>query len=333
MLITWIWIGRFAVIIKNWEINGKIALAPLAGYTNPAYRMLMKEFGADLVFSEMISAKGLLYDNEKTWELTEVEPEEHPIAIQIFGGDIDSMVKAAMMIDQKTSADIIDLNMGCPVRKVLKAEGGCQLLTDVNKIEAMVREIVKNVQKPVSVKIRAGINHKAINCAEVAKAAERAGASFLTIHGRTQSDMYSGKVNLDYIKAVKKAVTIPVIGNGDIRSVADAQRMIDQTGVDMIMVGRGSFGNPWLIRDLKDHFEGRPLQPAPTSEAKIRMCQKHLMMLLAIKPEKIALLEMRSLAAWYVKGIEHSKDFRQKLNLVSRKEELLSLLDELIAKI
>lgn len=319
--------------IKNWEINGKIALAPLAGYTNPAYRMLMKEFGADLVFSEMISAKGLLYDNEKTWELTEIEPEEHPIAMQIFGGDIDSMVKAAIMIDQKTSADIIDLNMGCPVRKVLKAEGGCQLLTDVAKIETMVREIVKNVQKPISVKIRAGINHKAINGAEVAKAAERAGASFITIHGRTQSDMYSGKVNLDYIKAVKNAVKIPVIGNGDIRSAADAQRMIDHTGVDMIMVGRGSFGNPWLIRDLKDHFEGRAPQPAPTPEERIRMCQRHLMMLLNIKPEKTALLEMRSLAAWYVKGIEHSKDFRQKLNMVSRKEELLSLLDELIAKI
>jgi nifR3 family TIM-barrel protein len=321
------------VRIGNIEINGKVAVAPLAGYTNLAYRTIMKEFGADLVFSEMISAKGLLYENDKTWDLTKVSPNEHPIAIQIFGGDLDAMVQAAIMIDQKTDADIIDINMGCPVRKVLKADGGCKLLSDTAKIEQMVSLIVSNVKKPVSVKMRAGITHASINGVENAKAIERAKASFITIHGRTQSDMYTGKVHLDYIKAIKEAVSIPVIGNGDIKSVADAITMLDYTKVDMIMVGRGSLGNPWLIRDLVDYFSGKEKLALPTPEEKIAMCKYHLDKLMMIKPERLALLEMRSLAAWYVKGITHSKEFRQRLNEITRKEELSSLLDDLLLKL
>ena len=315
--------------IKNIELANKVVLAPLAGYTNLAFRMIMKEFGVGLVYSEMISAKGLLYENDKTWELTKIDSNEHPIAIQIFGGDLDSMVQAAIMIDQQTEADIIDINMGCPVKKVMKAEGGCKLLTDPKKIEQIVTEIVKNVKKPVSCKIRAGINHHSINCVEVAKAIERAGASLITIHGRTQNDMYTGKVNLDYIKMVKDAVNIPVVGNGDIKSIEDAQRMIEYTKVDAVMVGRGSLGNPWLIRDLVDYFEGRPQQEKPTCLEKVDMCKKHFNKLLEIKPEKVAILEMRSLAAWYVKGIENNKEFKQKLVNITRKEELFTLIDEL----
>ncbi|HNZ49923.1 MAG TPA: tRNA dihydrouridine synthase DusB [Bacilli bacterium] len=318
--------------MENLAIKGKLALAPLAGYTNLAYRSIMKEWGADLVFSEMVSAKGLVYESAKTWELTAIDEAEHPLAIQIFGGDLEAMVKAAMMIDQQTTADIIDINMGCPVRKVLKAEGGCFLLSDPKRIETLVREIVKHVQKPVSVKMRAGISHQTINAVANAQAIERAGASFITIHGRTQSDMYAGKVRLDYIKAVKEAVTIPVIGNGDIKSVEDAHTMLEETKVDMIMVGRGSLGNPWLIRDLAHYLKGLPIPPPPTPFEKVKMCKHHFDRLLSIKPLHQALLEMRSLAAWYVKGINHSKDFRKQLHEITGKEQLFNLLDNLLAQ-
>ena len=317
------------MIVKNIEIKNKIALAPLAGYTNLSYRKIMKEVGVGLVFSEMISARGLLYDNDKTWDLTKINDDEHPIGMQIFGGDVDSLVAAAKMIDTQTAADIIDINMGCPVRKVLKAEAGSYLLQDPNKIEEIVRKIVQAVNKPVSVKIRAGWDHQSINCVEIAKRVEKAGASLITIHGRTKSDIYSGKVNLDYIKSVKDSVSIPVIGNGDIRSIEDGIKMFEYTNVDMIMVGRGSLGNPWLIRDLVDYFSGKPVQPAPSALEKIEMCEKHFKYLLEEKVEKLAVLEMRSLAAWYVKGIKNSKEFKQKLISITRKEELFAILDEL----
>jgi len=320
------------VNIKNIEIKNKIVLAPLAGYTNLAYRSIAKEFGAGLVYSEMISARGLLYENDKTWELTRVSKNEHPIAMQIFGGDLESLVNAAIQIDQKTEADIIDINMGCPVRKVLKADAGCMLLNDPEKIYKIVSEIVKNVNKPVSVKIRAGWDHNHINCKEVAQAIEKAGASLIAIHGRTKTDLYSGKVNLDYIKMVKDSVNIPVIGNGDIKSIEDAVKMIEYTNVDLIMVGRGTFGNPWLIRDLVDYFEGRKLKDKPTDDEKIEMCKLHFFRLLEEKPEKIAVLEMRSLAAWYVKGMKGNKEFKQRLVNVTTKEELFELLDDIIIK-
>jgi nifR3 family TIM-barrel protein len=291
--------------------------------------MINKEFGAGLVYSEMISAKGLLYENDKTWELTQTDSGEHPISIQLFGGDIDSIVKAAMMIDEKTDADIIDLNMGCPVRKVLNAESGCMLLQNPEKVYEMVSQVVKHVKKPVSVKIRAGWDHSHINCAENAIAIEKAGASLIAIHGRTKSDLYTGKVNLDYIRMVKEKVSIPVIGNGDIRCIDDAVRMIDETHVDMIMVGRGSFGNPWLIRDLTDYFSGRPLKPAPTFAERIDMCRRHFTELLAIKEERSALLEMRHLASWYMKGMRNTKEFRQKLITAGSGRELFLLFDEM----
>jgi nifR3 family TIM-barrel protein len=227
---------------------------------------------------------------------------------------------------RKTDADIIDINMGCPVRKVLKAESGCLLLTNPDKVYQMVSEVVKNVSKPVSVKIRAGWDHNNINCIETSQAIEKAGASLIAIHGRTKSDLYSGKVNLDYIKMVKDNVKIPVIGNGDIRSIEDAVKMFEYTNVDFIMVGRGSFGNPWVIRDLVDYFDGKIVKPKPTEIEKIEMCEKHFFKLLEIKPEKLAVLEMRSLASWYVKGISNNKDFKQKLINITRKEEILCTL-------
>lgn len=315
--------------IKNVEIKNPIVLAPLAGYTNRSFRTLVKEFGVGLVYTEMISAHGIIYDNKKTLDLMKVDPKEHPLSMQIFGGEADLLAKAAQFVDKYTDADIIDINMGCPVRKVLKAESGSKLLINPNKVYTIVSEVVKSVEKPVSVKIRAGWDHSCINAVEVAQAIEKAGASLLCIHGRTKSDLYRGKVNLDYIKMVKEAVKIPVIGNGDIKSIADAQRMFDYTGVDMVMVGRGALGNPWLMRDLVCWKEGRAIPEAPTVREKIAMCRRHLDLLIEEKGEKTAVLEMRSIAGWYVKGIDNIREFKQRLTNIKTKEELVGLLDEL----
>ena len=315
--------------IGNIEIKNAIVLAPLAGYTNQAYRKIINEFGAGLVYTEMISAKGLIYENDKTWELTEVSDYEHPIALQLFGGSAEDLVKAAIMIDQRSKADIIDINMGCPVKKVIKADSGVKMMLDINKAASIVEQVVKAVTKPVSVKIRAGWDQKTINCREFAQAMEKAGAAMITIHGRTKSDLYGGQVNLDYIKMVKDSVKIPVIGNGDIRSIRDALKMMEYTKVDGIMIGRGTFGNPWLIRDLVDYFSGKTTEALPTKAEKIAMIRKHFNELLAIKVEKIAVLEMRTLAAWYVKGFSYGKEFKQKLVNINTKEAMNLLIDEL----
>ena len=308
-------------------LKGKVVLAPLAGYTNIAYRKIAKEMGASLVYSEMVSAKGLIYENDKTLEYLDTIPFEHPLAIQIFGGNIEEMVKASKIVIDTHNADILDINMGCPVKKVLKQEAGSFLLKDPNKIYEMVRRIVEISDIPVSVKIRAGWDHNSINCVEIAKLVEKAGASFITIHGRTKSDLYSGHVNLDYIKMVKDAVSIPVIGNGDIKTVEDAQKMIDYTGVDAVMIGRATLGNPWFIKELVNYFNGiKDYKVIPTRQEKIEMIKYHFEELKKIKDEHIAILEIRSLAAWYVKNLRNVKRFKLALNHVKTSEEFYDLL-------
>lgn len=315
--------------IGNVQIKNPICLAPMAGYTNSVYRMIAKEMGVGLVYSEMISAKGLIYDNDRTNEMLFINPQEHPISIQLFGGEIDELVHAAKIIDQKTNADIIDFNMGCPVKKVLKSNAGSKLLLDSDHIYNIVEAVVKAVNKPVTVKIRAGWDHSNINCIEVAQKIEKAGASAIAIHGRTKSDLYRGKVDLDYIKMVKDNVSIPVIGNGDVKSIQDAVLMKQYTGVDGIMVGRGSFGNPWLLRDLVDYFTNQPLKTPPTPREKIEMLIKHFEELVTLKGEKLAVLEMRSLASWYSKGFSNSKEFRQKLVAINNQKDFLKAINEL----
>jgi len=307
---------------------GKLIIAPLAGYTNTVYRKIMKNMGADLVFSEMISAKGLLYDNQKTWELTKIDSLEKPVALQLFGSDIEEMVAAARLIDQKTDCDIIDINMGCPVKKVLNANSGSYLLKDEQKIFDIVNSVVKAVKKPVSVKIRAGWDHNSINCVAVAKQIEKAGASLITIHGRTKSDLYRGHVNLDYIKMVKDSVKIPVIGNGDIKSVDDVKKMLAYTNVDAVMIGRGTLGNPWLIKEIYCYFHKLPFI-APTPQEKIAMMVYHLEELSKLKGERIAILEMRSLASWYVRGINGNKAFKQELVKIETKSEFYEAVNNL----
>ncbi|MFA7528702.1 MAG: tRNA dihydrouridine synthase DusB [Bacilli bacterium] len=316
--------------IGNVDIKNRIVLAPMAGYTNPAFRRIAKEFGAGLVFSEMISANGLLYDNDKTWELAKTYPEERPVALQVFGGEAETLAQAARLLERKAEFDILDINMGCPVRKVLKANAGCALLKDPKKAAEIVSAVASAVSKPVSVKIRAGFDHKHINCVEIACAVEKAGASMITIHGRTQTDLYRGKVNLDYIRAVKEAVRIPVIGNGDIKSVEDAALMAEVTGVDYLMVGRGALGNPWLIRDMVDYFSGLPLKEPPGFKEKIELCLRHFSLLLEEKPEPVAVMEMRSWTAWYLKGLANIRHVRKRLMTVKTKDELIGLLTEII---
>lgn len=315
--------------IGNIELKNKIIIAPLAGYTNIAYRKIYKEMGASLVFSEMISAKGLLYENDKTWELTNTSSEEHPVAIQLFGGDASDMHNATLMLDKRDDIDIIDINMGCPVRKVLKAGAGSAIIEDPKKVYEIVKAVVSATSKPVTVKIRAGVDHNNINCVEVARMAEAAGAKMITIHGRTRSDMYHGKVNLDYIKMVKEVVKIPVVGNGDIKTIEDAKKMIEYTGCDAIMIGRATIGNPWFIRDLVDYFNGEKLKAAPTALEKIDMMEYQFNEMLKIKSEKNAVLEMRTLANYYVKGFKKAKELKMRIVSLKTKNEFYQFIKDL----
>ncbi len=311
------------------ELKNKIIIAPLAGYTNIAYRKIYKEMGASLVFSEMISAKGLLYENDKTWELTNTSDAEHPVAIQLFGGDAIDMHNATLMLDKRDDIDIIDINMGCPVRKVLKAGAGSAIIEDPKKVYEIVKAVVSATSKPVTVKIRAGVDHNNINCVEVAKMAEDAGAKMITIHGRTRSDMYHGKVNLDYIKMVKEVVSIPVVGNGDIKTIEDAKKMIEYTGCDAIMIGRATLGNPWFIRDLVDYFNGEKLKAPPTIIEKIDMMEYQFNEMLKIKSEKNAVLEMRTLANYYVKGFKKAKELKIRIVSLKTKNEFYQFIKDL----
>ena len=313
--------------IGNIKFKNNLVLAPLAGYTNEVYRNMCRDFGASLAYTEMISAKGLLYENDKTIDMAMCDKDNGYTAVQLFGYDIKEMVQAAKIVEERTECDIIDINMGCPVKKVIKSQSGAYAMTELEHSYELVKAIVEAVKKPVTVKIRLGWDHNSINCVEFAKAMEKAGASAIAIHGRTKSDMYTGKVNLDYIKKVKEAIKIPVIGNGDIKSFSDAKYFLEYTGVDALMIGRASFGNPWIFKEIEDGFEGREFKK-PTVIDKIDMLEKHLNELIELKGEYIAILEMRTMAGWYVKGYQNTKPFKEKITGVKTKEELVKVINE-----
>ena len=314
--------------IGNVEIENPVVMAPMAGITNMAFRKIIKDFGAGLVYSEMVSDKALCYGNAKTIEMLQVDEGEHPVSIQLFGGEVETMVKSAKFIDQHSNCDIIDINMGCPVNKVLKAEAGSKLLLYPDKIYEIVKGIVDNVSKPVTVKIRSGFDKEHINAVEIAKLIEKAGASAIAIHGRTRSQMYEGKADWSIIADVKAAVKIPVIGNGDIKSVDDAKRMLAQTNVDAVMIGRAALGNPWLIKQVVESLKTGEEILEPTYQEKIAQCLAHAKKLMEIEPEKVAMFQMRGHAPWYIKGLKSSARVKNELSKIDTYEQLETILAE-----
>lgn len=315
--------------IGNIKMKNEVVLAPMAGVCNSAFRRIIKEMGCGLLYAEMVSDKALVYNNEKTKEMLYMTEEERPIAQQIFGSDKKSFVEAAKMVIKEMSPDIIDINMGCPVPKVaLRAQAGAALLKDPEKVYEIVKSVVEAVDVPVTVKIRSGWNHNSINAVEIAKVCEKAGASAITVHPRTRSQGYQGLADWSIIKKVKESVNIPVIGNGDIVSAKDAKKMIDQTGCDAVMIGRGVLGNPFLIKQVLTYLKTGELIPNQSPKEKIQTCLKHFDYLLQIKPEKIAVLEMRTHGAWYLKGLPNAVAVKKRLYEITTKEEFINTMKE-----
>ena len=315
--------------IGNVNIKNRVVLAPMAGISNTSYRKIIKEMGAGLIYAEMVSDKALCFNNEKTFDLLKMSEEERPIAQQIFGSDKESFIEAAKIIEEKMHPDIIDINMGCPVPKVaVRAQAGSALLKNPEKVYEIVKAVVEAVSVPVTVKIRSGWDEKNINAVEIAKKCEEAGASAITIHGRTRAQGYSGKADWNIIKQVKEAVNIPVIGNGDVTSCYEAKRMLDETNVDAVMIGRGVLGNPWLIKECVEYLnEGKEPQEVSFVE-KVEMMRKHYELLTQDKNEKLALLEIRSHIIWYLKGMPQSKEIKNKICQSKTTEDMFNIIDE-----
>ncbi len=322
--------------IGNVEIKNQIVLAPMAGISNTSYRKIIKEMGAGLIYAEMVSDKAITFGNEKTLDLLKMDEMERPIAQQIFGADIDSFVSAAKRIEEVMHPDIIDINMGCPVPKVaVRAQAGSALLKNPDKIKEIVKAVVNAVSVPVTVKIRSGWDDNHINAVEVAKKIEEAGASAIAIHARTRSQGYSGKADWSIIKKVKEAVNIPVIGNGDVTSCYLAKQMLDETGCDAVMIGRGVLGNPWLIKECVEYLEtGKEPNPySPTYDERIEMLKRHFELLVQDKGEIGALLEIRTHALQYIKGLPGSAPVKNQICQTKSKDEMFSILENYIEEL
>ncbi|MFP3918122.1 tRNA dihydrouridine synthase DusB [Lysinibacillus telephonicus] len=311
-------------------MDNRVVLAPMAGVCNSAFRLTVKEFGAGLVYAEMISDKGLVQRNKKTLDMLYIDERENPLSLQIFGGDKETLVEAAQYVDKNTNADIIDINMGCPVNKIIKCEAGAKWLLDPNKIYEMVSAVVAAVDKPVSVKMRIGWDDEHVFAVENAQAAERAGASAIAMHGRTRVQMYEGKANWNILKEVKKNINIPFIGNGDVETPQDAKRMLEETGVDAVMIGRAALGNPWMIYRTVKYLETGELKPEPSVREKMDVCLLHFERLMQLKGEGVAVREMRKHASWYLKGIRGNGKVRNAINQVETAAELRILLNGVV---
>lgn len=308
-------------------MDNRVVLAPMAGICNSAFRLTVKEFGAGLVYAEMISDKALNTRNKKTLDMLYIDERENPMTLQIFGGDKENLVEAAKFVDKHTTADIIDINMGCPVNKIIKCEAGAKWLLDPNKIYEMVSSVVDAVDKPVSVKMRIGWDEERVFAVENAQAAERAGAAAIAMHGRTRVQMYEGKANWDVLAEVKKNISIPFIANGDVETPEDAKRILEHTKADGVMIGRAALGNPWMIYQTVKYLESGVQIPEPSVREKMDVCLLHFERLKALKGEKVAVREMRKHASWYLKGIRGNGKIRNAINLTETEQELRILLN------
>lgn len=315
--------------IGNVEIKNQVVMAPMAGISNSAYRLIIKQMGAGLVYAEMVSDKAISYGNEKTIDMLYMKDEERPIAQQIFGSDKESFVEAAKFIEKTMKPDIIDINMGCPVPKVaMRNQAGSALLKSPDKVYEIVKAVKNAVNIPVTVKIRSGWDSNSINAVEIAKTCEKAGASAITVHPRTRAQGYDGKADWNIIKEVKQNVKIPVIGNGDIKSCFDAKKMLDETGCDAVMIGRGLLGNPWLVKETINYLKDGTYPEFISKQEKIDMIKKHYNYLIESKPERIALLEMRMFIAWYLKGLNGSNEVKKNIFKAKDFDEIQKILED-----
>jgi tRNA-dihydrouridine synthase B len=308
--------------IGNVELGGRVFLAPMAGVTDLAFRLICKEKGCDLLYTEMINAKALCYDDEKTKKMLNIREEEHPVSVQIFGSDPNYMGRAADILNEYPN-EILDINMGCPAPKVIKNGDGSALMRNPKLAGEVLKAVVKNSIKPVTLKIRKGWDDNSINALEIAKIAEDAGISAIAVHGRTREQYYSGVADWDIIKQVKEAVEVPVIGNGDVFDIKSAIKMLDKTGCDAIMIGRGSQGNPWIFSQINSYLENGIAIPEPSAEEKINTAIKHLNLALEEDGEYVAVREMRKHIAWYLKGLKNSARLRDEINKIESYDDVV----------
>ena len=316
--------------VKNIEINNRIVFAPMAGISNESFRHIIKEMGAGLIYSEMVSNMGIIYNSKNTLDLLKINDYERPISVQIFGSDTDSFIKAAKYVCENIKPDILDINMGCPVPKVaLRSQAGSALLKDPNKIYEIVKEVVNISNIPVSVKIRSGWDNDSINCVEVARLIEKAGASLIAIHPRTRNQGYSGNADWSLIKKVKESVNIPVIGNGDIKTIYDAKRMLDETNCDAVMIGRSTIGNPWFIKECIEYIENNNVIDKPTYKQRVDMILKHYNLIKENTSERKAILDIKTHALAYLKYIPGCKELKTKIALAKNENEFLNTINEI----
>lgn len=318
--------------IGDIEIKNKIVLAPMAGITNKAFLTTAKEFGAGLVVTEMISDKGIEHRNKKTLEMMDFEGVPHPLSMQIFGGEVDTLVEAAKFVEANTVADIIDINMGCPVPKVTKNEAGSRLLLDPDKVYDVVSAVSKAISRPLTVKIRIGWDDDHLFAVENAKAIEAGGGAAVSMHARTKAQAYTGNAqeNWNWLKKLTENVNIPVIGNGDVKTPEDAKRMIDETGVTAVMMGRAALGNPWILHRTEHYLRTGELLPEPTVAEKMEIAKLHLARLVELKGDNLASREFRQHAAYYLKGASRAAKVKVAVNQAESQAEIITILDNFV---
>ena len=313
--------------IGNVQLDNEVFLSPMAGVTDLPFRTICKEKGCGMLYTEMINAKALCYDDENTKKMLRMEKDEHPVAVQIFGSDPEFMGKAASIMNQYPN-EVLDINMGCPAPKVVKNGDGSALMKNPKLAAEVLTAVVKNSEKPVTLKIRKGWDDDCINAVEIAKIAQECGISALAIHGRTREQFYSGKADWDIIAEIKQAIDIPVIGNGDVFEVQDAVNMLEKTKCDAIMIGRGAQGNPWIFNRINHYMKTGEILPEPTLEEKITTAIKHMNLAVAEHGDYVAVREMRKHIGWYLKGLKNSAKYRDQINKITDYKEVIAMLEE-----